>query len=364
MGPLKGIKIIEFAGIGPGPFSAMLLSDMGADVVRIDRPGDNNLLEIDYDVLNRGRRSIILDLKTSKDVEIALDLVEKADGLTEGFRPGVMEKLGLGPEVCHERNSRLVYGRMTGWGQEGPLSHASGHDINYIALTGALHSIGTKSSGPIPPLNLVGDFGGGALYLAFGMVCGLLEAKFSGRGQVIDAAMSDGASHLMSMMYNLHHFDKWSSDRGGNLLDGGAHFYGCYQCADEKWISIGSVEPQFYAELLEKTGMDDPRLERQMDRSKWSELRKLLADRFRTKTRDEWCLIMEGTDICFAPVLDLNEAPNHPHNKARNTFIVRDDVVQPAPAPRFSRTRPEIQRSPPKPGQHTSDILRDWGVYR
>mgnify|MGYP003109309654 CR=1 FL=1 len=362
MGPLKGIKIIEMAGIGPGPFCAMMLSDMGADVIRIDRPGGHNLLGLDYDILNRGRRSIALDLKTPEGVETVLKLVEKADGLIEGFRPGVMEKLGLGPDICQKSNPKLVYGRMTGWGQDGPLSKAAGHDINYVALTGALHAIGSKAGGPVPPLNLIGDFGGGALYLGFGMVCGLLEAKSSGKGQVVDVAMTDGASLLMAAIYNLHGAGKWSDSRESNLLDGGAHFYGCYECADGKWISVGSIEPQFYAELLEKAELDDPAFKGQMDTGNWPALKEKLADKFRTKSRDEWCALMEGTDICFAPVLDLQEAPHHPHNKARDTFITQDGVVQPAPAPRFSRTKPEIQAPPPKPGQHTEDILRDWGV--
>lgn len=360
MGPLRGIKIIEMAGIGPGPFCAMLLADMGADVIRVDRPGGTNLLGVEYDILNRGRRSIAVDLKTPEGVRTVLDLIEKADGLIEGFRPGVMEKLGLGPEVCHKRNSKLIYGRMTGWGQDGPLSKAAGHDINYIALTGALHAIGSKESGPVPPLNLIGDFGGGALYLGFGMVCGLLEAKSSGKGQVVDVAMTDGVSHLMALIFNLNQFGKWTDTRASNLLDGGAHFYGCYECSDGKWISLGSVEPQFYAELLKKAEIDDPQFTNQMSSENWSELKEKLAKKFQTKTRDEWCAIMEGTDICFAPVLDISEAPYHRHNKARATFIERDGIVQPAPAPRFSRTIQEIQGPPPQPGQHTEEILRDW----
>ena len=362
MGPLNGIKIIEMAGIGPGPFCAMLLADMGADVIRVDRPGGTNLLGLDYDILNRGRRSIEIDLKSSEGVQTVLDLVEKADGLIEGYRPGVMEKLGLSPDACFERNPKLVYGRMTGWGQDGPLSKAAGHDINYVAITGALHAIGTKESGPVPPLNLIGDFGGGAMYLGFGMVCGLLEAKSSGEGQVTDAAMSDGASLLMAGIYNLHNYKKWMDERESNLLDGGAHFYGCYECADGKWISIGSIEPQFYAELLQKAEIDDPDFKTQMDQKKWPVLKKKLAEKFRTKSRDDWCAIMEGSDICFAPVLDMAEAPQHPHNKARHTFVEQDNVLQPAPAPRFSRTKPEIRRAPPKAGEHTEEILKDWGV--
>jgi len=362
MGPLQGLKIIEMAGIGPGPFCAMLLADMGADVIRLERASGGNLLGVEYDILNRGRRSVAVDLKTPEGVETVLKLVEKADGLIEGFRPGVMERLGLGPDICLEINPKLVFGRMTGWGQEGPLSHAAGHDINYIALTGALHAIGTKESGPVAPLNLVGDFGGGAMYLAFGLVCGLLEAKTSGKGQVVDAAMTDGASHLMSMMYSLHHSKLWSNDRASNMLDGGAHFYDTYECADGKWVSIGSIEPQFYALLLEKAELDGDEFKRQLDSRMWPELKSKLEAKFKTKTQAQWCEIMEGTDICFAPVLDLKEAPNHPHNTARETFVEQDGVVQPAPAPRFSRTKPEIQRAPPKPGQHTDEVLKDWGI--
>lgn len=362
MGPLSGIKIIEMAGIGPGPFCAMMLADMGADVIRIDRPGGNNLLGLDYDILNRGRRSIALDLKTPEGVQTVLDLVEKADGLIEGFRPGVMEKLGLGPDVCLKNNPKLIYGRMTGWGQDGPLAKAAGHDINYIALTGALHAIGSKEGGPVPPLNLIGDFGGGAMYLGFGMVCGLLEAKSSGKGQVVDVAMTDGASLLMAGIYNLYQSGKWSDHREGNLLDGGAHFYGCYQCADGKWVSIGSIEPQFYAELLEKAEIDEPGFNAQMASENWPALKERLAAKFRTKSRDEWCAIMEGTDICFAPVLDMSEAPLHPHNKERKTFVEQDGMIQPAPAPRFSRTKPEIQGPPPQLGQHSKEILQDWGI--
>lgn len=362
MGPLHGYKIIEMAGIGPGPFCAMLLSDMGADVIRVDRLGGTNVLGMDYDLLNRGRRSIAVDLKTPEGVETVLKLVEKADGLIEGYRPGVMERLGLGPDVCQGRNPKLTFGRMTGWGQDGPLSHAAGHDINYISLTGALHATGTQSSGPVPPLNLVGDFGGGAMYLAFGLVCGLLEAKTSGKGQVIDTAMTDGASHLMAMMYGLKHLGMWNDERESNIIDGGAHFYGVYECADGKYVSIGSIEPQFYAELLDKAGITDEAFKKQMKFSEWPNLKAKLVNLFKTKTRDEWCAIMEGTDICFAPVLSLAEAPNHPHNKARDTFIEYDGVVQPAPAPRFNRTVPEIQRSPPQPGEHTAEILADWGI--
>jgi alpha-methylacyl-CoA racemase len=361
MGPLQGIKIIEMAGIGPGPFCAMLLADMGADVIRVDRPGGSNVLGLDYEVMNRGRRSIALDLKNPDDVETLLKLVEKADALLEGFRPGVMERLGLGPEVCQARNARLVFGRMTGWGQDGPMAQAAGHDINYIALTGALHAIGTADQ-PVPPLNMIGDFGGGAMYLAFGLVSGLLEAKTSGKGQVVDVAMTDGASHLMTMIYSLMQQKRWSDDRGSNLLDGGAPFYGAFECADGKWISLGSIEPQFYALLREKAEITDPAFDKQYDQVNWPSMKQKVADIFRQKSRAEWCDLMEGSDVCFAPVLDLTEAPEHPHNKARNTFVERDGVVQPGPAPRFSRTQPELDLPPPQPGEHTSEILSDWGI--
>ena len=360
-GPLLGITVVEMAGIGPGPFCGMLLSDMGADVVRIDRKGGGSFLNLGrHDVLNRGRRSIALDLKRPEAVAALLRLVERADALIEGFRPGVMERLGLGPEVCQERNPRLVYGRITGWGQTGPLAKAAGHDINYIALTGALHAIGSPDQ-PMPPLNLIGDFGGGAMFLAFGVLCALLEAKGSGKGQVVDAAMTDGASLLMAAIYGFKAGGQWTNDRRKNLLDGGAHFYGTYRCADGKWLSIGSIEPQFYALLLDKAGIADPEFQGQWDRSRWPALEKKLAVVFAARTRAEWCAILEGTDVCFAPVLDLDEAPAHPHNRARQTFVDQDGITQPAPAPRFSRTRPELHGGPPVPGTHGEEILRGFG---
>jgi alpha-methylacyl-CoA racemase len=355
MGPLHGVKIIEFAGIGPGPFCAMLLSDMGAEVVRIDRKGGRGANK--FDISSRGRRTIALDLKKPEAVETALKLIARADALLEGFRPGVMEKLGLGPDVALKRNPKIVYGRMTGWGQTGPLALAAGHDINYIALTGALHAIGRKGQTPVPPLNLVGDFGGGALYLAFGVVCGLLEARSSGKGQVVDAAMTDGAASLMSMFYGFKASGMWKDDKGVNMLDGGAHFYDTYETSDGKYVSIGSIEPQFYALLMEKTGINDPEFQAQMDRDKWPSLKEKIARVIKTKTRDQWDKLMEGTDVCYAPVLSLEEAPNHPHNKARSTFIEIDGVVQPAPAPRFSRTKVEVQAS----GPHNDQLLSEWG---
>ncbi len=362
-GPLSGVKIVEFAGIGPGPFCGMLLSDLGADVVRIDRQGDGRKGHA-ADVTGRGRRSIGLDLKDKGDVETALRLMEKADGLIEGFRPGVMERLGLGPDVALTRNPKLVYGRMTGWGQSGPLAHAAGHDLNYIALTGALGAMGRKGERPYPPLNLIGDYGGGALYLAFGLLAGVINARAGGEGQVIDCAMTDGAASLASMFYGMRASGMWSDERESNLLDGGAHFYDTYECADGKYVSLGSIEPQFYAILLEKAGLDDPGFKDQMNREKWPELKEKLIAMIKTKTRDEWCEIMEGTDICFAPVLTLAEAPSHPHNQARGTFVEYEGVVQPAPAPRFSKTPGAIAGRTPGPGEHSDDILSDWDVSR
>jgi alpha-methylacyl-CoA racemase len=359
MGPLAGVKVVEFAGIGPGPFCAMLLSDMGAQVVRIDRKGGRGANK--FDITSRGRRSLALDLKKPEAVEVALKLIAQADALLEGFRPGVMEKLGLGPDVALKRNQRLVYGRMTGWGQTGPLAQAAGHDINYIALTGALHAIGRKGATPVPPLNLVGDFGGGALYLAFGMACALFEARGSGKGQVVDCAMTEGAASLMSMFYGFKAMGMWQDEKGVNLLDGGAHFYDTYETADGKWVSIGSIEPQFYALLLEKASLTDPEFQAQMDRSKWPSLKEKTARVMKTKTREQWDQLMEGTDVCYAPVLSLAEAPNHPHNKARGSFVEVDGVVQPGPAPKFSRTKVEVQGPAPTCGQHNDQVLSDFG---
>ena len=360
-GPLQGVKVVEFQGIGPGPFTAMLLSDMGADVVRIDRKGGRGGAA--FDVTSRGRRSVALDLKDPAEVEIALQLIAKADALIEGFRPGVMERLGLGPDAALARNPKLVYGRMTGWGQTGPLAMAAGHDLNYIALTGALHAMGRADDTPAPPLNLVGDFGGGALYLAMGICAALVEAGKSGKGQVIDCAMTDGAASLMAMFYGMRAAGIWTDQRDANLLDGGAHFYDTYATKDGKWVSIGSIEPQFYALLLEKAGLTgDPAFQAQMDKSAWPDLSSKIAAVFATKTRDEWCALMEGTDVCFAPVLSLTEAPKHPHNVARETFVEVAGVVQPNIAPRFSRTPGAVQGPPPAVGAHTDAVLKDWGV--
>jgi alpha-methylacyl-CoA racemase len=364
MGVLSGYRVIELAGIGPGPMCAMLLSDMGADVLRIDRAADAGLgiaMDPKYSLLNRGRRSVAFDLKKPEAIEAVLKLVEKADALIEGFRPGVTERLGLGPDDCLKRNPRLIYGRMTGWGQEGPLALAAGHDINYIALSGALHSIGRKGDAPVPPLNLVGDFGGGALYLALGVVAGLLEAQKSGKGQVVDAAMVDGAASLMTAIYGMHGSGFWNNERGDNILDTGAHYYEVYETEDGKHVAIGSIEAKFYAELLRLSGLQGEELPHQQDRKSWPKMKERLKTLFRTKTRDEWCKIMEGSDICFAPVLSMAEAPNHPHMKHRGTFVEENGVTQPGPAPRFSRTPSKIQRPPARPGEHTEEALRDWG---
>lgn len=366
-GPLQGLKVVEMVGIGPAPFAAMMFADMGAEVIRIDRPiapvdASRMGLEPRFDITARGRRSLAIDLRKPYAVETVLQLIDRADVLIEGFRPGVMERLGLGPDICLPRNPKLVYGRMTGWGQHGPLAHAAGHDINYIALTGALHAIGRSGEPPVVPLNYVGDFGGGAMFLAFGVLCALLDARKNGQGQVVDAAMTDGSALLSAMMYGLKAAGSWSNQRGENLLDGGAHFYDTYACADGKYVAIGSIEPQFYFLLMQLCGIDDPAFDAQMDTYRWPMLKIRLADVFRTKTRDEWRSLMEGTDGCFAPVLDWEEAPQHPHNCARETFITIDGVVQPAPAPRFSRTQPKAPEAPAAAGIHSEEILRDWGI--
>jgi alpha-methylacyl-CoA racemase len=364
VGPLKGIKILEFQGIGPGPFCTMMLSDMGADVVRIDRSqnvhgGDPAKPSLDF--LARGRRSAGFDLKSPEAVEAVLRLVEQADALVEGFRPGVMERLGLGPEVCLERNPRLVYGRMTGWGQEGPLAQAAGHDINYIALAGALEPIGRAGEPPLAPLNLVGDFGGGGLMLAYGIVCALVERATSGRGQVVDAAMVDGAAALMAIFHGAQQSGWWSEERGTNLLDTGAHFYEVYETRDGKYVSVGSIEPQFYAELIEKLGIQGEELPRQMDRSRWPAMKQRFREIFKQRTRDEWCELMEGSDACFAPVLSMKECQQHPHIRARSTFVEVAGAPQPGPAPRFGRSKVAVQGPPPHPGQHTDQVLREFG---
>ena len=363
MTALTGTKVVELAS-DAGALAGKLLADMGADVIRVERSsavrgGDPDVPPAD--VMLRGRRSIGVDMKSPEGIETVMRLVESADGLIEGFRPGVTERLGVGPDDCLARNPRLVYGRMTGWGQEGPYAQAAGHDINYIALAGALESMGRQGEAPVPPLNLVGDFGGGGMYLAFGMVCALLEARSSGEGQVVDAAMVDGAASLMTFFHGFRAMGIWNDERGTNLLDTGAHFYDVYECADGNFVSIGSIEPQFYAVLREKMELTDPAWDQQMSRSAWPELKAELTARFKEKTRDEWCEIMEHTDICFAPVLSMEEAPQHPHNIARGTFVERNGVTQPRPAPRFSRTDSEIQRPPAHAGQHTDELLADLG---
>ena len=364
MGPLAGIKVIEVAGIGPGPFCAMMLSDMGAEVLRIDRAERVRDKGASWDVTSRGRRSVGVDLKSKEGVALILDLATRADILFEGFRPGVMERLGLGPDVCLQKNPRLVYGRMTGFGQDGPLAHAAGHDINYIALAGALEPIGRKGSAPVAPLNLVGDFGGGGLMLAYGMVCALLERQTSGKGQVVDAAMVDGAAVLSAMFYGMRHIGMWTDERANNLLDTGAPFYDAYECKDGKFVAIGSIEPQFYKQLVELAGFEAAGVPPQMDRARWPEGKAKVTAIFKTKTREEWCEILEGTDVCFAPVLSMKEAPDHPHNRERKTFVQYEGIVQPAPAPRLSRTPGAIQSPPPNPGTHTDEALADWGIAK
>ena len=359
MGPLSGFRIIELAGIGPGPFCGMMLSDMGAEVIRVDRPGGRGR---NGDILQRGRKSIAVDLKSDEGREVVLKLCETADALFEGFRPGVTERLGLGPDDCMARNPKLVYGRMTGWGQEGPMAQAAGHDINYLSLAGALHAIGEKGGKPVPPLNLVGDFGGGGMLLAYGLVCAMLEASKSGKGQVVDAAMVDGSATLMAMFFTMHAGGAFKEDRGTNLLDGGAHFYGTYETSDGKYISLGSIEPQFYALLVELAGLDKEEFSAQMDAGQWDSFKEKLTAVFKTKTRDEWCAIMEGSDVCFAPVLSLSEVADHPHNKERQTFVTRDGIVQPAPSPRFSRTTAEIAGSPRTAGADSRDVLESAGL--
>ncbi|MGW0287563.1 CaiB/BaiF CoA transferase family protein [Streptomyces sp. NPDC003236] len=363
-GPLAGIRIVELGGVGPVPFCAMLLADLGADIVRIDRPtGYDGGAPVDprFNLLNRGRRSAALDLKKKEAAVAVLKLIRKADALIEGFRPGVAEKLGVGPDDCLAVNPALVYGRMTGWGQDGPLAQDPGHDISYVALTGVLHSIGTEGGPPTIPLNLAGDFGGGSLYLALGLVSALLESRSSGRGQVIDAAMVDGSASLMTLVYGLRAAGYWNDERGTNRLDSGAPWYSVYETKDGRWLSVGAGEARFWRNTLRVLGLREEDLPDQHDRSRWPELRERFASAFRTRTRDEWCAAAEGQETCMAPVLSLAEAPNHLHLRARATFVEAEGVVQPAPAPRFSRTPGAIQRPPAEPGQHTEEVLADWG---
>ena len=367
MGPLAGLKIVELAGIGPGPFCAMLLSDMGAEVIRVDRAANvgrdigREGEHARFGLLQRGRRNIAVDLKNPGGVDAALRLIDRADALVEGFRPGVMERLGLGPETCLARNPRLVYGRMTGWGQDGPIAHTAGHDINYIALSGVLHTIGEAGGPPVPPLNLVGDFGGGALYLAMGVLAGIISARMSGKGQVVDCSMVEGSASLMTMMYAALASGAWREERGRNRTDGGAHYYHVYETKDGEHVAIGAIEPQFYALLLKHTGLQGESLPAQTDRAAWPAMQERLAHIFKTKTRAEWTQIMEQTDICFAPVLRMSEALDHPHNRHRESFIEIDGIAQPAPAPRFLGTPSQVQRPPARIGEHTGAVLKDWG---
>jgi len=364
-GPLEGIRIIELAGLGPAPFAGMMLSDAGADVLRIDRSDRAQYpprQDPHVDLMNRGRRSVAVDLKHPEGVALVLRLVEGADGLMEGFRPGVAERLGLGPDVCLARNPRLAYGRMTGYGQEGPMSQAAGHDIDYIALSGALEAVGRAGDRPVPPLNLVGDFGGGGMLLAYGMLAAILGARTTGRGQVIDAAMVDGAAALMTMTYTLRSAGMWQDARGTNLLDTGAHFYEVYETADGGYLGVGAIEPQFYAELMRLLGLGDEDLSTQMDRTTWPAMKERFAAIFATRTRAEWEEVFAGSDACVAPVLSATEAPDHPHNRARGTFTEVAGVVQPAPAPRFLSTPGEIRRPPPNPGQYGDEALTEWGL--
>lgn len=364
MGPLHGMKVIELAGIGPGPMTAMLLADLGATVLRIDRsePADLGVKRPPkFDLLKRNRDFIELDLKKPEAVEQALQFIDSADALIEGFRPGVTERLGLGPDVCLRRNPRLVYGRITGWGQTGPLAHAAGHDINYIALTGVLNAIGRKGAAPSIPLALTGDFSGGALYLALGILAAVLEARQSGNGQVVDAAIVDGTASMGTVFYGMHAAGLWNAERGTNVLDSGAPFYDVYQCKDGLWISVGPIEARFYAQLLRLLDLDPQVLGDQRDSAAWPRAKVIVAERFKTKTRGEWCATMEGTDVCFAPVMSFAEAPQHAHMKARGTFIEVDGVVQPAPAPRFSRTQTSTPTPPrEKPLPDIAAALRSW----
>jgi alpha-methylacyl-CoA racemase len=361
MGPLAGFRIVEIAGIGPAPMCAMLLADLGATVLRVERMQASGLgidKPVRFEIMNRSRHAVAVDLKKKDGVETVLRLVAGADAFIEGFRPGVAERLGIGPERCLARNGRLVYGRMTGWGQTGPLAQAAGHDLNYIALTGVLDAIGRAGQKPTPPLNLVGDFGGGALYLALGIACGLLEAQRSGKGQVVDAAMTDGAASLMTMFFGMHAAGQFTTMRGTNILDSGAFFYEVYECADGRHVAVAPIEDKFLAELFRLLALDPADFPAKLDAAGWPAAKKKLAAVFRTKTQAEWCRLLEGSDACFAPVLSLDEAPAHPHNKARGTFVTIDGITQPAPAPRFSRT-PSATPTPPE--APTSEALREWG---
>ncbi|NBE54873.1 CaiB/BaiF CoA transferase family protein [Streptomyces boluensis] len=361
-GPLSGVRVVELAGIGPGPFAAMLLADLGADVVRVDRPGGGGLaIDPAYDITNRNKRSVRVDLKSPEGPDQVLDLVERADILIEGYRPGVAERLGVGPEQCAARNSRLVYGRMTGWGQEGPLAQRAGHDIGYIAITGTLGMIGRPDEAPAIPANLVGDFAGGSLYLVVGLLAALQHARGTGEGQVVDAAIVDGATHLASMIHGMMAAGGWQDRRGSNLLDGGCPFYGNYETADGGYMAVGALEQQFYDEFVELLGIAEKAPARK-DLAAWGELRDTIAAAFKTRTREEWTAVFEGSDACVAPVLSLREAPEHPHLAARGTFVEHSGITQPAPAPRFSATPAGIRRGPAQPGADTAEVAADWDV--
>jgi alpha-methylacyl-CoA racemase len=363
MGALSGIRIVEMAGIGPAPFCGMLLADMGAEVLRVDRlvAADIGIpMPPRYDLLNRNKHSVAVDVKSPRGRETVLRLVAEADALIEGFRPGVMERLGLGPDPCLAANPKLVYGRMTGWGQTGPLSQAAAHDINYLAITGALHAIGRAEGGPVVPLNLVGDFGGGALYLAMGMLAALLSARTTGVGQVVDAAISDGVANLLTMHYGYRQAGEWSTKRASNLTDGGAPFYDVYLTKDERYVAVGAVEEKFYRDLMKRLGLSGTDLPDQHDRVNWPAMRERLQAVFRTRTREEWCALLEGTDACFAGVFDMDECVAHPHNQARRTHLEFDGVINPAPAPRFSATPSELRKPPPAVGEDTDSALRNW----
>ena len=363
-GPLTGVRVVELAGIGPGPFAAMLLADLGADVVRVDRPGGTGLaIDPEYDVTNRNKRSVIVDLKAPDGPSRVLDLAARADILVEGYRPGVAERLGIGPESCHARNPRLVYGRMTGWGQEGPLARRAGHDIAYLAPTGTLGLIGSPDAPPPAPANLLGDYAGGSLYLVVGVLAALHHVRATGTGQVVDAAIVDGAAHLATMIHGMLAAGGWQDRRGANLLDGGCPYYGTYETADGRYMAVGALEPQFYAEFLDLLGLPDHSAARK-DITRWNELREAVTARFKTRTRDEWTAVFEGSDACVAPVLSLREAPHHPHLAARGTFTDHGGITQPAPAPRFSVTHTSIHSGPAQPGADTADVARDWDVPR
>jgi len=360
MGPLEGIRVIEIAGIGPGPFCAMMLADLGADVIRVERPGGGPM-RLPIDVMNRSRRCVGVDLKSAEGVEVVLRLIDKADVVIEGFRPGVAERLGIGPDVCHARNERLIYGRITGWGQDGPLAPRAGHDLNYIALSGALHPMGDRDGPPAVPLNLVADFGGGGMLLAFGVVCAALEAQRSGKGQVVDAAMIDGSAALTAMFHGMMACGMWKPERGRNMLDGSAPFYTVYETKDGEHMAVGALEPKFYAELISGLELDTQDIPSQFDHDEWPRLREIFAGAFAQRTRDAWSEVFENRDACVYPVLSLSEAPEHHHNQSRSTFVEVEGVMQPAPSPRFSRTPADAPTPPAEAGAHTDEVLREYG---